>query len=129
MSRPRIVIADDHASMRFVLRQIASAHCDVLGEAADGVQAIEAAERLKPDVILLDISMPVMNGFDAARQIRDRFPSVCIIFVSQYTAGVYINEASTLGHGYIVKSRAAEDLIEAILRVSSGGRFDHKTTN
>ena len=74
MSRPRLLIADDHEAMRYMLKLLAEAECDIVGEAQNGQEAVDAAEQLRPDLLLMDVSMPVMGGLEAARLLRERLP-------------------------------------------------------
>jgi DNA-binding NarL/FixJ family response regulator len=104
MSRPRLLIADDHESMRYMFKLLAEAECEVVGEAENGQEAVEAAERLSPDLLLMDVSMPVMGGFEAARLLRERLPELCIILMSQHAQRAYADEALRLGvKGYVLK--------------------------
>ena len=97
---------------------------EVLAEAENGRAGIEQAERLRPELVLLDVSMPVMGGFAAARQLRARLPELRIIFISQHSERVYVEEALGIGvNGYIWKQEAATELGHAIEAVMSGGRF------
>jgi DNA-binding NarL/FixJ family response regulator len=90
----------------------------------NGGEAVQLAEELRPDVVLLDISMPVMTGLDAARLIRERLPDVRIILVSNHTTAAYIDEAFSMGvHGYVVKGSATLQLPRAIKDVLDGRIF------
>ena len=113
--RPRVVVADDDAVLRYTVKLIIEKKCEVVGEAADGAAAVELAEELRPDVVLLDISMPAMTGLEAARLIRERLPDVRVIIVSNHTTPEYIEEALRIGaHGYVVKGSATFQLPNAI---------------
>jgi CheY-like chemotaxis protein/anti-sigma regulatory factor (Ser/Thr protein kinase) len=122
--RPRLLIADDHDTMRYILRRFLEPDYIVVGEAANGVEAIEAAEQLRPDIAVFYISMPVMGGFEAARVLRDRLPETRIIFASQHADPDYVEEAFRLGaHGYVSKKAAAKELPEAVRTVLAGRVF------
>jgi DNA-binding NarL/FixJ family response regulator len=124
MMKPRALIVDDHEGTRYVLRRILEEECDIVGEAEDGNSGLEAAERLRPDLIVLDISMPVMGGFEAARHLKDRLPEVLIIITSQYTASMYVEEAFNVGaKAYVTKGAAATELIPAVKEVLAGNIF------
>ena len=118
-SRPRLLIVDDHAGIRHMLRHIVEdAAGEVVGEAEHGQAAIEIAEELKPDIILLDVSMPVMGGFPAARELHRRLPGARIVFGSQHTGRAYTDEALRSGAlAYVLKSAAAAELPDVIRAV------------
>jgi len=92
---------------------------EVIGEAADGLEAVDKADRLHPDVMVLDVTMPKMNGLEACRQIRQKAPGLEILFVTQHDSPQMMREALEAGaRGYVVKSNAARDLLEAVEAVS-----------
>jgi CheY-like chemotaxis protein len=123
-TRRRFLVVDDHESMRYMLRRFLEPEYIVVGEAANGREAIEAAEQLRPDIALLDISMPVMGGFEAARVLRERLPETRIIFISQHADPNYAEEAFRLGaDGYVVKKAASTEVREAVRAVLAGGVF------
>jgi DNA-binding NarL/FixJ family response regulator len=96
----------------------------IVGEVRDGLQAEENAERLQPDMIVLDINLPGISGFEVARRIRRSCPVTKILFLSQESSPEMIDEALSLGaKGYVVKKRAGIDLIAAVDTVCQGGRF------
>jgi DNA-binding NarL/FixJ family response regulator len=96
----------------------------IIGEATDGLEAVQKAEALRPDVILLDIGLPKLNGIEAARQIRVLIPGSRIIFVSQESSAEVVTEALSFGaRGYVLKVRAGSDLLVAIEAVLGGGQF------
>jgi DNA-binding NarL/FixJ family response regulator len=123
VSRQRVLIVDDHENIRQTLRRLVYGG-EVVGEAGNGQEAVEAAERLQPDLVLLDIAMPVMNGFAAAQLLRERVPEARIIFVSSYLDPAYVEEAFRLGaHGYVLKRAATTELTTAIEEVLAGRTF------
>ena len=122
----RILVVDDFAPWRnFVSFMLAmKPEFEVVGEASDGGKAVEKAVELKPDLILLDISMPVLNGIEAARQIRKLVPESKIIFLSQESSSEVIEEAMNLGaSGYVIKSMAGNELLAAVEAVLLGETF------
>jgi DNA-binding NarL/FixJ family response regulator len=122
--KPRVLIADDEFLLRYTLKLIVEEHYEIVGEAPDGYVAVEMAEQLRPDVVLLDVSMPRMGGLEAAQRIRAGVPEVRIIIVSNHSSSVYMEEALNRGaHGYVVKSSAVLQLPEAIAEVLKGGIF------
>lgn len=124
MNRPRVLIVDDHEQMLYLLRRIVESDCDVVGEAADGLAGVQAAEELKPDLIVLDVSMPLMGGFEAARLILNREPAVRIIFVTQHAEPAYVDEAFRVGgRGYVLKRSAMNELADAVRDVMEGRLF------
>jgi DNA-binding NarL/FixJ family response regulator len=117
----RILLVDDHPIVRQGLKTILEGHSgwEVVGEAADGAEAVEKAGRLKPDVIVLDVTMPTMNGLEACRLLRKKVPQLEILFVTQHDSPHMMREALEAGaRGYVVKSNAARDLLEAVEAVS-----------
>lgn len=117
MGALRILIADDHPGIRRSLKSLVRSHMewDVCGEAADGIQALERAKELKPDVILLDVSMPRMNGIEAASIIHREFPRIEILIVTQYDTPEMARLAQEAGaQGYIPKSEIWSALVPAI---------------
>jgi DNA-binding NarL/FixJ family response regulator len=121
----RVVILDDNTSIHQMLRHLVEhMNGEVIGEAADGRARINAVERLQPDVLLLDVSMPVMGGFEAARQLHESMPVVAIIFVSQHPNQANVDEAFQCGaKGYVLKRAAAAELHDAIHAVMTGNLF------
>jgi len=122
----RILLVDDHAILREGLRALLSYYSDleVVGEAEDGAQAIEAVGRLCPDIVLMDIAMPGMNGLQATRCIRQRFPAVSILILTQYGDPPYVLPLLRAGaSGYVLKRALGADLIKAIRAVAAGESF------
>jgi DNA-binding NarL/FixJ family response regulator len=122
--RPRVLLAEDDALIRRSIRRLVEQCCEVIGEASDGGAAIELAEELRPDVVLLDISMPVLNGLETARRLKKRLPEVKIVVLSSYSQRAYVEEAFRIGAaGYVVKGPAMSELPQAIDDALNGRRF------
>jgi DNA-binding NarL/FixJ family response regulator len=118
MKRPSVLMADDHSLILAGLRKLVEADCDVVGTVEDGRALVEAAQRLRPDLILLDISMPLLNGLEAARQLRTLVPDSKLIFLTMHASPTYATEAFQAGaSGYLLKHSAAEELSQAIKSV------------
>lgn len=115
MSRARVLLADDHTLLLDGLRRLLADDFDVVGVAVNGAELVQMAEELHPDVILLDISMPQLNGFDAAQQLRRTSPQLRFIFVTMHLEPDYVKTALGLGaSGYVVKCAASTELLTAI---------------
>ena len=124
--RIRILLADDHNILRRGLRLLLERQpgFEVVGEAADGRQAVERAEATRPDIVVMDIAMPRLSGIDAAQQIRASLPQAAIIILSMHSDEGYVLQALKAGaRGYILKDSAENDLIETIKAVSEGKAF------
>jgi DNA-binding NarL/FixJ family response regulator len=122
----RILLADDHNIMRRGLRLLLERQpgFEVVGEAADGRQAVERAEAAKPDIVILDIAMPNMTGIEAAQRISALLPHAAIIILSMHSDEGYVLRALKAGaRGYVLKDSAENDLIETIQAVSAGKAF------
>ncbi|MEX2493183.1 MAG: response regulator transcription factor [Nitrospirales bacterium] len=118
MKRPRIVLADDHTLILEGLRKILEGDCDVVGTAEDGLKLLTVAQEKNPDVVVLDISMPRLNGLDAARQLRKLLPTCKIIFLTMHADPIYAKEAFQIGaSGFLLKRSAVTELILAIQAV------------
>jgi DNA-binding NarL/FixJ family response regulator len=120
VNRPRVLLADDHSLMLAGLRKLVEETCDVVGTVEDGHALLEAAQHLEPDLIILDIAMPLLNGIDAARQIKKLCPKAKLIFLTMQTSPTYATEALQVGaSGYLLKRSAPLELplaIDAALR-------------
>jgi DNA-binding NarL/FixJ family response regulator len=124
MSRPRILLGDDHALLLGAFEKLLSGEFDVVGQATDGRALVAAAERLKPDVVVLDISMPQLNGLEAGRQIKQKQKHVKLVFVTMSEDPDLASEAFRIGAvGYLLKRSAASELITAIREVVQGRSY------
>ncbi|MFQ5880503.1 MAG: response regulator [Dehalococcoidia bacterium] len=127
----RVLLADDHAVLRAGLRALISAEPDmeVVGEANDGLEAVAGVEELAPDVVVMDISMPHLDGLEAARRIRERGQDTRLLFLTVHAEEQYLLQALKVGAcGYVVKSSADTDLLEAIRAAYRGGVFLYPST-
>jgi len=123
VSAIRLVIADDHATIRDALKLLLGSQPDlqVVGEATNGEQALEAAVALRPDVLLMDVSMPGMNGLQATAAVKSRVPSVNILTLTRHAEESYLGELLRAGaSGYALKQSSSTELINAIRTVASG---------
>src|SRR5688572_4815039 len=118
MNRPRLLLADDHKMFSQGLQSLLEDEFDLVAAVADGEALVEAAVLLQPDVIILDISMPVMNGFDTARKLKQQGVEAKIIFLTMHADDRLLAEAFRCGgSGYVLKQSAGEELIEGIHQV------------
>jgi two-component system, NarL family, nitrate/nitrite response regulator NarL len=118
----RVLVVDDSEIVRRGICQILKSQLDieVVCEASDGADGVRKVRVHRPDVVLLDITMPVMNGFDAARRIKHEFPSILILVVSQFDSAPFAREAIAAGaSGYVVKSNASTELIPMLRKTIS----------
>lgn len=126
LARTRLLIVDDHEIFRKGLRSLveSSSDLEICGEAANGVEAVEAARKLTPDVIVMDISMPYMNGLDATKQIRKEVPRSRVLVLSQHDSSHMLTAAIEAGaSGYVTKSQVAHYLLVALEAVAAGQSF------
>jgi two-component system NarL family sensor kinase len=124
--RRRILIADDHEVMRRGVRGLLESHDEwaVCGEAFEGKEVVAKTRELRPDLIIMDINMPGLNGIDAAQQIRKENPTTKILFFSVHESAQTVREVLNAGaQGYVAKSRAGHDLVDAVRNVLDGGTF------
>ena len=122
--RPRVLVAEDHRAMRDSLVRLLSRECDVVGAVADGQAAVAAAIRLHPDLLVLDIAMPGLNGIAAATQVKASGSDAKVVFVTNLSDREFVDRSLALGTvGYIVKNRLVADLFPAIREVLAGHSF------
>lgn len=122
----RILIAEDHQTVREGIKLLVNAQPDmeVVGEAGDGEAVIREVDRLKPDIVLMDISMPTMNGLEATRKLRARLPDLKILTLTRHTDDGYLQQVINAGaNGYVLKQSAPNDLVSAIRSVGAGNSY------
>ena len=121
MSRPRVLLVDDHTLVLDGFRKLLEDRCEVVGTAEDGRTLLRMAQELQPDIVTLDISMPQLNGVDAARKLKKILPRTKLIFVTMHADPAYVNEAFKAGAcGYLLKRSAGSELLQAIQSVMDG---------
>src|ERR1035437_4108276 len=121
MKRARILLADDHALTLEGIRAVLEPHHEIVGMVMDGRALLDAALRLQPDLVVLDITMPLLNGIDAAVKIKKSLPGVKLLFVTMHVNPAYLEAALNAGAtGYVLKSSAREELLHAIKSVLNG---------
>jgi DNA-binding NarL/FixJ family response regulator len=124
MKRPRVLLADDHRLLREAFAQLLQPRCEVVGAVADGRALLDAAPALRPDIVVLDVAMPLLNGLDAARQLRQRMPEVKVIFLTVSEDPDLAAEAFRAGaSGFLLKNSAASELTQAIEEVFQGRSY------
>ena len=128
-SKITVILVDDFVPWRARVREMLDHHSnwDIIGEAGDGSEAVEKAVQLQPDIVILDLSMPRMNGIEAARLIRQRSPATAIVFLSQHTDTHIKREALSVGHAYVLKSKAKADLLSAIEMAQAAATSDRES--
>jgi DNA-binding NarL/FixJ family response regulator len=121
-----VLLADDHGVLRDGMQRLLEANADikVVATADDGREAVEKAAELQPDVVVMDISMPTMNGLEATRRIADRAPAIGIAILSMHSSSEMVREAFAAGaRGYVVKESAGDEVVRAVRTVAAGRRF------
>jgi DNA-binding NarL/FixJ family response regulator len=122
--RARILLADDHSITLSGIQSVIGQEHELIGAVGDGRTLVSEALRLRPQLIILDISMPLLNGIEAARKLRQAWPQVKLLFVSMHANAMYVREAMSIGAcGYVLKTSAAEELPTAIRTVLKGGEY------
>jgi DNA-binding NarL/FixJ family response regulator len=124
MNRPRVLLADDHRLLRDAFSRLLESECEVVGAVADGRAVLTEAARLEPDIVVLDVAMPLLNGLDAARQLRQAMPKVKVIFLTMNEDPDIAAEAFRVGaSGFLLKNSAASELVQAIREVARGRSY------
>ena len=124
MNKPRILLADDHMLILDGLRHLLERHYDLVGTVQDGHSVVNAARRLQPDLILMDVAMPVLNGLQAGQRLQQELPNVKLLYVSMYGDTPYVEEALRIGaSGYVLKRSGWEELSRAIETVLAGKQY------
>ena len=124
MSKPRVLLADDHSLVLEGFRRILDDQCDLVGMVEDGRALLEVAQRVQPDIVILDVSMPLLNGIDAATQLKKSHPSIKVIFVTMHADEDYVRSAFEAGaSGSLLKRSAVDELEYAIRAVWAGHTY------
>lgn len=126
MSKLRILLADDHETVREGLKAILNAQADmeVIGEAPDGRSAVERTALLHPDIVIMDVSMPVMNGLRATQAIKETCPTVKVLTLTRHAEEAYLQQLMRAGaSGYVLKQSRATEVLHAIRAVATGGTY------
>ncbi len=124
MRRPRILLADDHLLLLEAFQSILESEFDVVGTVSDGRELLKVAPRLKPEVIVLDVSMPQLNGLDAGAKLRKSMPDTKLVFLTMHEDPDLVSKALEIGaSGFLLKSSAASELSEAIWKVLAGKTY------
>ena len=124
MAKPRVLLADDHSLVLEGFRRILEDQCDLVGMVEDGRALLEAAQKVAPDIVILDVSMPLLNGIDAATQLKKVQPAIKIIFVTMHADADYVRSAFEAGaSGYLLKRSAVDELEQAIRTVWAGHSY------
>ena len=121
MKKPTVILADDHTLVLEGFRRLLETHCELLATAGDGQALLQAVAQHRPDIVILDISMPVMNGIEAARALKSKYPALKLVFVTMHADPAYIRAAFQAGaSGYILKQSLGDELPQALHTVLQG---------
>ncbi len=124
MNTISVILADDHEALRDQVAKMLTPEFNVVDTVSNGIALLEVEAKHKPDIVILDISMPGLSGFDTARLLQEAGTKAKIVFLTVHNDRAYAEEALSIGaHGYVIKSRLASDLALAIKEVSEGGSF------
>jgi len=126
MNKLRIILAEDHETIRDGLKLLVNSRSDmeVVGEADNGTTALQLAEEFSPDVVVMDISMPELNGLQATKKLKDKSPQVKVLILTRHSEPGYLQELLQAGaSGYVLKQSKSEELIRAILAVAAGQTY------
>jgi DNA-binding NarL/FixJ family response regulator len=123
VNRATIILADDHPHVAMQLRSLLGETFEVVAVVGDGQALVKAAARLQPDMVVTDISMPGMDGIQAAREMCNRQPLLRVVFITVHDDVALARIAMDVGQGYVLKASAGDELVEAVNVVLSGGRF------
>jgi DNA-binding NarL/FixJ family response regulator len=124
INRPRVLIADDHTLVAELCKRLLETQFDVIGVVSDGRALLTAACKLKPDVVVLDIAMPILNGLDAGRQLKDMFPAVKLVYLTMNPDVDVAAEAFTRGaSGYLLKTCASTEMVHAVREALRGNSY------
>lgn len=124
MRRPKVLVADDHHMFAEMLKSVLTPRYDIVGTVTDGLALLEAAHQLRPDVVVLDIGMPQLNGLDAGQQIKKSMPAIKLIFLTMNLDPYLVRQAIRIGaSGFLLKQGTAKELPDAIEKVMCGGSY------
>ena len=124
MKKPTVILADDHTLVLEGFRRLLETHCELLATVGDGQALLKAAAQHRPDIVILDISMPVMNGIEAARTLKSKFPSMRLVFVTMHADPAYVRAAFQAGAcGYLLKQSLGTELTQALHTVLRGQSY------
>jgi DNA-binding NarL/FixJ family response regulator len=124
MKKPTVILADDHTLVLEGFRRLLETHCELLATVGDGHALLQAVAQHRPDIVILDISMPVMNGIEAARSLKAKFPTMKLVFVTMHADPAYLRAAFQAGaSGYILKQSLSDELTQALHTVLRGQTY------